>query len=233
MELKDLKQEYKKMQKRYYYQAHMAKLKADPEKYEEFKRKDRERQRKYYWAKRQNKTQDIKKPETVESLRAKIKKLMQRENNRKTYAKLKADPERYAKTLERNREYYLRKKAEKEQERANKLAENTEVAIDYLEQNKEEPHWNFPRLAVANNTEEKETEQAETSDCVDNKEDTKDPEVAKAYENFISSIKAYVPNITHTFEIYSAFGKYVKAYEKFLESNKKVLLDEIIKLFNK
>ena len=118
MELKDLEKKYKKIQKQYYYKAKMAKIKADPEKYEEFKRKDRERQRVYYWAKKKQNTEPVKKSATVEELKAEIRRLKCKENSKKYYAKLKSDPERYAKMLELNKERLRRYRAKKKAEKA-------------------------------------------------------------------------------------------------------------------
>ena len=238
MELKDLEQEYKKLQNKLYYQRKMAALKANPEAYEEFKRKDRARVKKYYLKKMAAK--DNKLPDTIEGLKEHIKKLKRQECYRRSYAKIKADPVKYAKMIERNREYYLKKKAEKA------VIKAAEDVVNQPIPDVNEPHWNYPEIiGISNNAADKNqvvgAENKENTannenyvkEAIIDKMDTQDEDVAKAYENFICSIKAYVPNIMHTFEIYKAFGNYVKAYEKFLKKSKQTLLDEITKLFNK
>ena len=118
MELKDLEKQYKKIQKQLYYKKKKEALKANPEAYEEFKRKDRERQRTYYWAKKKQNTEPVKKSATVEELKAEIRRLKCKENSKKYYAKLKSDPERYAKMLELNKERLRRYRAKKKAEKA-------------------------------------------------------------------------------------------------------------------
>lgn len=248
MEIKDLEKQYKKIQKQLYYRKKKEALKANPEAYEEFKRKDRERQRTYYWAKKKQNTEPVKKSATVEELKAEIRRLKCKENSKKYYAKIKADPERYSKLLELNKERLRKYRAKKKAEKA--VVKAAEDVVNQPVPDVNEPHWNYPQIiGIANNeadknivvgedqvgtvNEEGDIENVNLYNASADNTEPEDEEVAKAYENFINSIKAYVPNVINTFEIYKAFGDYVKAYEKVLKKSKQALLDEITKLFNK
>ena len=238
MELKDLEKQYKKIQRQLYYKKKMEALKANQEAYEEFKRKERARVKKYRDLKKMNK-KETNMPKTVEELKKEIKKLKAKEACRRYYTKLKADTERYAKKLASIRERYNKKKAEKA------VIKAAEEVVNQPITDVNEPHWNNYPTGIANNeadknqvvgieNTEKATDDTEyTKEAIIDKMEIQDEDVSKAYENFINCIKAYVPNILHTFEIYKAFGNYVKAYEKFLDTKKKYLLDKITDLFNK
>lgn len=242
MELKELEKQYKKIQRQLYYKKRQEALKANPEAYEEFKRKDRERQRVRYLANKKQNTEPVKKPSTVEELKAEIRRLKCKEVSKRYYAKLKADPERYAKLLEVNKERLRKYRAKKKAEKA--VVKAAEDVINQPVTDVNEPHWNYPEIiGIANSREDKnqvvgiakEAEACETMDvaCDNNGEEITDEAVSKAYDNLINAIRAYVPNFIHTSEIYRALDRYINAYSMFLESNKKVLLSEIIKLFNK
>lgn len=250
MELKDLEQQYKKIQKQLYYKKRQEALKANPEAYEEFKRKDRERQRARYLAKKKQNTEQVKKPTTAEELKAEIRRLKCKEVSKRYYAKLKADPERYAKMLELNKERLRKYRAKKKAEREEFLAAANKAVEFYNATAEEETkpiNLSDSIIGIANNVNDKnivvgegkvgtvsEEGNIENVPLYSSKEmEVKEEDVNKAYDNLINTIRAYVPNFIHTSEIHRALDRYINAYSMFLDSNKKVLLSEIIKLFNK
>lgn len=234
MELKDLEKQYKKIQKQLYYKKRLEALKANPEAYEEFKRKDRERQRVRYLAKKKQNTEPVKKSATVDELKAEIKRLKNKEAYKRAYAKLKADPEKYAKMIERNRKYYLKKKAEKQKDILTvKPIEGTTDKFDLTKFVRIKETTDNPVNIIEEMEPNKEDSKTIFVACNTSVEEITEEEVNKVYDNLINAIRAYVPNFIHTSEIYRALDRYINAYSMFLESNKKVLLSEIIKLFNK
>jgi len=211
----------KKESQRLYWRKHFAEIKADPARYEEYKRKERERVRRYRLRLKSGGIKMDKKTlsNDVEELKKEIKRLKTKEAGRKYYDKLKKDPERYQKYLARQREKAAKRQAAKKVEKitllaaAHKVTEQSETIkpIDLSDSIKE--------LDIKPFVDIKESEDKHSVGIAK-------PTLDEAYHNFREKIRKYFADVTAEYSILNAFELYMNVY-------KEDLLNKIKELFNK
>ena len=150
------------------------------------------------------------KKRTIEELRKELRKLKHKEYNRRAYAKVKADPEKYAKVIERNRAYYFKKKAEKQEflAAANK-------AVEFYNATAEDAN----PINLSDSIEEI---------SMPNVDITPEPTLEEAYNNFRAKINKYFVDVTAEYSILNAFELYINAYKKYILSKVEEKVKELL-----